>query len=61
MKSVVTKRSIVINGHQTSVTLEDAFWTELSSPGRDGVEFDRGSRCQAQTEQSVVGNPTFCA
>jgi predicted DNA-binding ribbon-helix-helix protein len=29
MKPVVTKRSIVINGHQTSVSLEDAFWTEL--------------------------------
>jgi predicted DNA-binding ribbon-helix-helix protein len=29
MQSIVTKRSIVINGHQTSVTLEDAFWTEL--------------------------------
>jgi len=31
MKSVVAKRSIVINGHKTSVNLEDAFWTELKA------------------------------
>jgi predicted DNA-binding ribbon-helix-helix protein len=29
MKSAVTKRSIVIAGHKTSVSLEDAFWTAL--------------------------------
>ncbi len=29
MKSLVTKRSIVIAGHKTSVSLEDAFWAEL--------------------------------
>jgi predicted DNA-binding ribbon-helix-helix protein len=29
MKSPVVKRSIVIGGHKTSVSLEDAFWTEL--------------------------------
>lgn len=29
MKSLVIKRSIVIGGHKTSVSLEDAFWTEL--------------------------------
>jgi predicted DNA-binding ribbon-helix-helix protein len=26
MKSLVVKRSIVIDGHKTSVSLEDAFW-----------------------------------
>jgi predicted DNA-binding ribbon-helix-helix protein len=25
------KRSITIRGHQTSITLEDAFWDELSA------------------------------
>ena len=25
------KRSITIRGHQTSITLEDAFWAELSA------------------------------
>ena len=29
MKSQVVKRSIVIDGHKTSVSLEDAFWTSL--------------------------------
>jgi predicted DNA-binding ribbon-helix-helix protein len=29
MKSTVIKRSIVIAGHKTSVSLEDAFWKSL--------------------------------
>jgi predicted DNA-binding ribbon-helix-helix protein len=29
MKSSIVKRSIVIDGHKTSVSLEDAFWTML--------------------------------
>lgn len=29
MKSLVSKRSIVIAGHKTSVSLEDPFWQEL--------------------------------
>ena len=29
MKSTILKRSIVIDGHKTSVSLEDAFWNEL--------------------------------
>src|SRR3954469_11669617 len=29
MKSLVVKRSIVIAGHKTSVSLEDAFWRSL--------------------------------
>ena len=29
MKSQIAKRSIVIEGHKTSVSLEDAFWTTL--------------------------------
>jgi predicted DNA-binding ribbon-helix-helix protein len=29
MKSVVVKRSIVIAGHKTSVSLEDEFWSGL--------------------------------
>jgi predicted DNA-binding ribbon-helix-helix protein len=29
MKSLVIKRSIVIAGHKTSVSLEDAFWKAL--------------------------------
>ena len=29
MKSSVTKRNIVIDGHKTSVSLEDTFWNAL--------------------------------
>jgi predicted DNA-binding ribbon-helix-helix protein len=29
MKSPVVKRSIIIGGHKTSVSLEDPFWTDL--------------------------------
>ena len=35
MKSSVIKRSIVINGHKTSVSLEDAFWTDLKKIAHD--------------------------
>jgi len=31
MKSAVVKRSIVIAGHKTSVSLEDAFWNGLKA------------------------------
>ena len=31
MKSLVVKRSIVIDGHKTSVSLEDAFWHDLKN------------------------------
>jgi CheY-like chemotaxis protein len=30
MRSSVVKRSIVINGHKTSISLEDGFWTGLN-------------------------------
>jgi predicted DNA-binding ribbon-helix-helix protein len=29
MKSRIVKRSIVVNGHKTSVSLEDEFWSAL--------------------------------
>lgn len=31
MKSAIIKRSIELNGHKTSVSLEDEFWTSLRS------------------------------
>ncbi len=34
MKSLVMKRSIVIDGHKTSVSLEDAFWQGLKDIAR---------------------------
>jgi len=35
MKSSVTKRSIVIGGHKTSVSLEEAFWKGLKEIAAD--------------------------
>ena len=35
MKSTITKRSIVIDGHKTSVSLEDAFWSGLKEIAQD--------------------------
>ena len=35
MKSSVVKRSIVISGHKTSVSLEDPFWTDLKKIAQD--------------------------
>ena len=34
MKSIVMKRSIVLAGHKTSVSLEDAFWEGLKEIAR---------------------------
>jgi predicted DNA-binding ribbon-helix-helix protein len=31
MKSQVIKRSVVIDGHKTSISLEDAFWSSLKT------------------------------
>jgi len=35
MKSAVFKRSIVVAGHKTSVSLEDAFWNGLKEIGKE--------------------------
>jgi predicted DNA-binding ribbon-helix-helix protein len=42
MKSAVVKRSIIIAGHKTSVSLEDAFWSGLKeiASGRDTTVSD---------------------
>jgi predicted DNA-binding ribbon-helix-helix protein len=34
MKSPIVKRSIIIAGHKTSVSLEDAFWSDLKNIAR---------------------------
>ena len=35
MKSTVVKRSVVVAGHKTSVSLEDAFWNGLKEIARE--------------------------
>jgi predicted DNA-binding ribbon-helix-helix protein len=34
MKSAVAKRSVVVSGHKTSISLEDAFWDQLRQIAR---------------------------
>lgn len=34
MKSLLRKRSVVLDGHKTSLSLEDAFWIELKEIAR---------------------------
>jgi predicted DNA-binding ribbon-helix-helix protein len=46
MKSSISKRSIVIGGHKTSVSLEDAFWEAVRE-----IAKKRG-----ETISSLVGN-----
>jgi predicted DNA-binding ribbon-helix-helix protein len=51
MKSTVVKRSIVLAGHKTSVSLEDQFWEGLKEIAKDqrktlsdlvgGIDLDR--------------------
>ncbi len=31
---IIRKRSVVVSGHKTSVSLEDAFWRELTTAAR---------------------------
>lgn len=38
----LTKRSVVVAGHRTSVSLEDAFWTALANiAAADGVSMNK--------------------
>ena len=36
MKSLIVKRSVVLGGHKTSVSLEDAFWKSLKEIAASG-------------------------
>src|SRR5579871_5847677 len=44
LSSAVAKRSIVINGHKTSVSLEAEFWTALKEIVALSPPLDRGER-----------------
>ena len=46
MKSSIIKRSIVFNGHKTSVSLEDAFWSDL----KEIAHMQRATLSQVITE-----------
>ena len=58
MKSSVIKRSIVINGHKTSVSLEDAFWTDLKKIAQDrqGTLSELVTKIDGAREQSNLSS-----
>jgi predicted DNA-binding ribbon-helix-helix protein len=59
MSSTVVKRSIVIAGHKTSVSLEDAFWKSLKeiATGRGATLSDLVSSIDVERRQ---GNLSSC-
>jgi predicted DNA-binding ribbon-helix-helix protein len=54
MNSTVAKRSIVIAGHKTSISLEDEFWSGLKAIARDHRRTLSG--LIAEIDQSRLGN-----
>lgn len=55
MKSLVVKRSIVIAGHKTSVSLEERFWKGLKDIAR-GRELTLSRMVAAIDSERVQGN-----
>jgi predicted DNA-binding ribbon-helix-helix protein len=48
MKSSIVKRFVVIDGHKTSVSLEDAFWSDLKEIARA-----QQTRCRSWSQRST--------
>jgi predicted DNA-binding ribbon-helix-helix protein len=58
MKSLVVKRSIVVSGHKTSVSLEDAFWSgfkEIAS-GRNITLSDLVTAVDSERQQGNLSS-----
>jgi predicted DNA-binding ribbon-helix-helix protein len=58
MKSLVVKRSIVIAGHKTSVSLEEAFWSALKdiATGRQQTLTDLVGAIDAERRQGNLSS-----
>ena len=58
MKSPVVKRSIVVKGHKTSVSLEEAFWTSMKeiAAERDKTLSDLTSEIDSQRQQGNLSS-----
>ena len=58
MKSTVIKRSIVLAGHKTSVSLEDPFWTALKeiAGGRDSTLSDLVTSIDADRQNANLSS-----
>jgi predicted DNA-binding ribbon-helix-helix protein len=65
MKSGIAKRSIVVDGHKASVSLEDAFWRTLKDIAQERGEtlsqVVAAIRSPAPARESVVGDPAVRA
>ena len=59
MKSPVIKRSIVIAGHKTSVSLEDAFWQGLKEIADEIIVVDSGSTDDTVTIAESFGAKVY--
>jgi predicted DNA-binding ribbon-helix-helix protein len=58
VKSLVVKRSIVVAGHKTSITLEDAFWNGLKeiASGRNITLSDLVTAVDSQRRQGNLSS-----
>jgi predicted DNA-binding ribbon-helix-helix protein len=58
MKSLAVKRSIVLAGHKTSVSLEDAFWDELKeiASGRNITRTDLVGTIDSERRQGNLSS-----
>ena len=58
MKSLAVKRSIVLAGHKTSVSLEDAFWDELKeiASGRNITRTDLVGTIDSERRQANLSS-----
>ena len=58
MKSPVVKRSIVVGGHKTSVSLEEAFWNSMKEiPGqRDMTLAELASEIDSNRQQGNLSS-----
>ena len=52
MKSLIVKRSVVLGGHKTSVSLEDAFWKSLKGIATSG-KMIAGQKKSISLEEAV--------
>ena len=58
MKSPVAKRSILLNGHKTSVSLEEAFWSSMKeiSAGRSVTLSELVSEIDSNRQQGNLSS-----
>jgi predicted DNA-binding ribbon-helix-helix protein len=62
VKSQVLKRSIVIAGHKTSVSLEEEFWKSMKEIAgeRNMTVAELVGAIDAERNQSIVSHSPFC-